>query len=176
MCKFLDDIIKFLKFVQRICVSMEDKQPYKSYLVARYLRALASKNGRPLNMTQVQKLLYIAYGAIWAKYNFAFIDEKPKAWPFGPVFPNTRKSKYVDYGRSENVEDPEFSEIRKDVEINKILEEVANKYSSYSAGTLSGWSHSPGGPWDRIVRESGEKWNTPIPDDYIRDYFSKINI
>lgn len=176
MSKYLELITKIKIFVVERSHKMDKLQPYSSVLAARYLRALACKHGNTLNMTQVQKLLYIAYGSILQKYNFPFIDEHPRAWPFGPVFPKTRNTKHIDYDKQEDLSDHDFSQIKNDCEINEVLEHVVTKYSTVSAGALSSWSHSPGGPWDRVVRETNEKWNTVIPDEYIREYFTKVKV
>lgn len=70
---------------------MNKNKPYDSVLVANYLLALANEKGVILNTTKVQKLLYMAYGLLLAEKNRIITDEQPKAWPYGPVFPKTRK-------------------------------------------------------------------------------------
>ena len=74
-------------------------EEYESKDVAIYLRALAIQmNKPPLNVTQTQKLLYILYAYYMVSvppYNDGngcrIINESPQAWPYGPVFPKTRK-------------------------------------------------------------------------------------
>lgn len=145
---------------------------YDSTLVAEYLLALGYSKKVVLNVTKVQKLLYMAYGYFLSKHNRILLTEPPKAWPYGPVFPRTRK--HVDYSTILNVEDPKFSEIKEDKEVTEFLNILIDKYSKYTASQLSEWSHSEDGPWDLTRKQEGFKWNTPIPNEYIEKYFKTI--
>ena len=44
-----------------------------------------------LNKTQVNKLLFMCYGLYLAFYGEKLFSETPKAWPYGPGFPNVYK-------------------------------------------------------------------------------------
>lgn len=147
---------------------------YDSVTVAKYMLALAYKKGIVLNTTKVQKLLYIVYGHFLAKHNHVLITEEPKAWPYGPVFPRTRK--WVNYDEVIKPEDESLNEIRQDNLVTEVLENVIDKYSKYTATKLSDWSHAKGGPWDRTTKQEGFSWSHPIPNEYIKEYFCKINI
>ena len=48
-----------------------------------------------LNKTQVNKLLFMCYGFYLASTGKKLFLETPKAWPYGPVFPNVYKSYYL---------------------------------------------------------------------------------
>lgn len=154
------------------------KQPlkqYKSELAAMYLMAIAVEKGFNLNTTKVQKLLYMAYGYFLANFDgFILLDESPKAWPYGPVFPKTRTK--VDYSLIYKTTDPIFSEISKDEVVTSVFSSIIERYSSVSASRLSEWSHSEGGAWDKTTKIIGFNWNMQIPTEYIRDYFSTIKI
>ncbi|MDQ3292209.1 MAG: DUF4065 domain-containing protein [Bacteroidota bacterium] len=147
---------------------------YDSVTVANYLLALAYKKGIVLNVTKVQKLLFIAYGYFLAKYNQHLMNEPPRAWPFGPVFPKTRKQ--VNYSKIIEVEDPALKEIASDPVVSDTLNRIIDKYSKFSASQLSDWSHMPGSPWDKTTKEASFTWDYPIPDEYIKEYFSNIEI
>ena len=151
-------------------------QIHDSVIAAKYLLALADKEGmgRKLNVTKVQKMLYIAYGAILAKYNYAFINEQPHAWPYGPVFPRAKDN--VDLGISYKIDDPEFAAIRNDTNVTETLTSVVKDFIDFTAAQLSSWSHSPDGPWDKTRRHQGFKWNEIIPDSYISEYFSHQDV
>ena len=69
---------------------MEDTYKYKSTIVATYIAALANEKRVSVNMTKIQKLLYIAYGIYLAVKDSRLTNEHPQAWPYGPVFPTTR--------------------------------------------------------------------------------------
>lgn len=71
-------------------MDIKDTFIYRSTDIATYIIALANKNRIAINMTKVQKLLYIVYGAFLRIYNERLLNEHPQAWPYGPVFPTTR--------------------------------------------------------------------------------------
>jgi len=147
---------------------------YDSVTVAKYLLALAYRERIVLNVTKVQKLLFIAYGYFLAKKDHVLVDEAPRAWPFGPVFPKTRKR--IDYGKMVDLQDPALKEISQDAEVTEVLSKIIKRYSEFSASQLSDWSHMPGSPWDKTTRQSGFNWDAPIPDDFIKEYFSSFDI
>lgn len=147
---------------------------YDSVLVARFLLALAKKKGIPMNVTKVQKLLYILCGLYLANHNHQILNEAPRAWPYGPVFPQTREE--VDFGTKDDTESPDFKELTADVELTESLNKILDKYGRLSAVRLSDWSHQKDSPWDRVINVDSRKWNSEIPSDYIRGYFSNFNI
>jgi uncharacterized phage-associated protein len=95
------------------------------------------------------------------------IDEKPKFWPYGPVFPRVHKKfkaiKEIKRDKIESISDKEA--------IN-ILEKTVEKWGNIPAGKLSIWSHTKGSPWD-LLRIEGANWNTEIDLDYIKIYFTQ---
>lgn len=147
---------------------------FDSVICAEYLLALAYSKGVVLNVTKVQKLLYLAYGAYLAEHNESFIKEQPKAWPYGPVFPRTRE--HVNFDKIISLDDSKFDEIKKNKEITKLLNKIIDKYSAFTASQLSEWSHEKNGPWDIALKKSGGNWNTPIDDELIKKYFLNIEI
>lgn len=148
---------------------------YESVIAAKYLRALAFQKGRVLNMTQLQKLLYIAYGSYLALSGNILVDEQPKAWPYGPVFPKVRKQIQLNIVPDPN--DKELAIIKEDAQVTSLFSEVIEKYSRFSAKQLSDWSHTTGSPWELTVsRFGGQKWNEPIPNEYIKEYFTRVNV
>ena len=147
---------------------------YNSILVAKYLLALANQKKRNLNVTKVQKLLFIAYGYFLSKLDVKLLDETPKAWPFGPVFPKTQKK--VDYTVVYDVNAPEFDELRQDSIITDILNTIIDSYSKFTASQLSDWSHMEGSPWDRSTKKPGFQWNKEINEEYIKEYFCDITL
>lgn len=153
---------------------MNRNNPYDSVLVANYFLALANEKGVILNTTKVQKLLYMAYGFLLAYKNRIIMDEQPKAWPYGPVFPKTRKK--ANYSKIQKTTDSEFSEIKEDSDLTDCLNKIIDKFSGYTATQLSNWSHDPEGPWQKTVDADSFDWNVPIPANYIEDYFKKFTI
>lgn len=59
----------------------------------------------------------------------------------------------------------------------RIVVDAVNHMHSMSAVYLTEWSHKEGSPWFRTLYEGMEQgkqraWNTEIPDNYIKEYFS----
>jgi uncharacterized phage-associated protein len=146
---------------------------HDSILLARYLVSFAYNKKLPLNVTKLQKLLYIIYGFYLAEHGHLILNESPKIWPFGPVFPRVHQE--VDSTQVFELNDPQFESINTDQKLKAVLEAVVDKYAKFSATQLSNWSHMEGSPWDKTVKASGSKWNTVIPDEYISTYFSGIS-
>lgn len=148
---------------------------YDSVTAAKYLMALAFEKGIVLNVTKVQKMLFIAYGYFLSKYNHVLLTEAPRAWPYGPVFPKTRKE--IDFGKVIRVEDdPDLKEIAQDETVTEAFERIVDKYSKYSATQLSDWSHMEGSPWYKTTQLRDFDWNRSIPNQFIKDYFLEVNV
>lgn len=134
--------------------------------VANAIRSLAKEESVDLNMTKIHKLLYVSYGLFLAKYSKRLTKEFPHIWPFGPVFPRVHSNVSLD---------DEIKPINKDVfseDVLDIIRLVLRTFGKYSASKLSAWSHLPDSPWDKTVKESDGKWNIPMKDSYIKEYFS----
>lgn len=144
---------------------------YDSVTVAKFIIAKANERGYLVNMTKVQKLLYIAYGIFLAVKGERLTDEHPQAWPFGPVFPRTRNKllKADFYGIV--LGNPDLLHISSDMEADSLVNSVFRSFGEWSASQLSEWSHSEGSPWERTVSSEGFKWGDRIPDEYIGSYF-----
>ena len=147
---------------------------YDSKIAAKYMLALAQSEGIILNATQLQKILFIAYGVKLALDGGLLFNEAPKAWPFGPVFP--RVQKHIDSYESYQIESNDLQEIAKDTETTELFIRLVKKYSKYSATQLSNWSHAVGSPWEQTTKQIGFKWNMAIPNILIENYFSKFDV
>ncbi len=149
---------------------------YKSTDIAKCIVARANEKKIVMNMTKLQKLLYAAYGIYLAIKNERLTNEYPKAWPYGPVFPTTRekllKFDFVDYDISSDSDCSE--DVKNDEEIDSLISLVLKTFGNWTAGQLTEWSHEPGSPWDKTVNTDGFKWNNPISDEYIKEYFLTI--
>lgn len=149
-------------------------QTHDSVIVAKYLLSLAYEKRIALNVTKVQKLLFILYGFSLAKFGVAPIDEHPKAWPFGPVFPRTRKK--ADYGNILLPTDPCFTTVKNDKDLVELADYVVSNFSQYTASQLSEWSHMEDSPWHTTTKIPGFDWNAIIDDELIKSYFLKFKL
>lgn len=154
---------------------IEDKYAYNSVIVARYIVAVANDRKIGINMTKLQKLLYIAYGTYLAVKGVRLTNEHPQAWPYGPVFPTTRNKmiKVINWDDI-SVKDEEFKEIHSDRDIASLMNLVFDYFGQYNAATLTEWSHKDGSPWERATKQESFKWGNAIPDEFILDYFKSI--
>lgn len=148
---------------------------YSSVTMARFIVAKANSAGYIINMTKLQKLLFIVYGVALAISNEKIInDECPQAWPYGPVFPRSR-SELMEINLSNidinHVGDPN---IQNDNFANNIVSMVLNAFGKWNASMLVTWTHRDGSPWSSTTKLPNFKWSDIIPDDYIRTYFKSI--
>lgn len=160
-----------------ICNAMINENPkYNSITVAYYIVATANSRKIGINMTKLQKLLYIAYGTYLAVKDRRLTNEHPQAWPYGPVFPMTRNRLLKKNLSLINLDSPEINEIKDDEEMKSLVLLVLEGFGGKNATTLTVWSHQSGSPWDRASSQEGFAWGGKIPDEYIYEYFKSILI
>jgi len=135
-----------------------------------------------LNKTQINKILFYAYGQYLAKTGeLLFTDDSPKAWPYGPVFPIVNKkidTEEVVTGFS----DDKIAAYKSNETAYHIVVNAVKKLHDVSAYKLTQWSHQKGSPWYVTLFGEGDeqpdkevKWNTPISQNLIEEYFKRIN-
>jgi len=141
----------------------------KTLEIAKDIVFLCNKNNYEFNNTKIQKLLYLFVGfcLINGIEEIYGIDEKPKLWPYGPVFPKVHKK----FEGIKEIKRDKIESISNKEAIN-ILEKTVEKWGIIPAGKLSSWSHSEDSPWYLMVKE-GAKWNTEIDLSYIKIYFAR---
>lgn len=147
---------------------------YNSVDVARYIAASANERRITINITKIQKLLYIAYGVFLAVKECRLTNEHPQAWPYGPVFPTTRNKLLKADLYSISKADDGLQELRTDEDMNALMELVFRDFGTWSAAQLTDWSHGDDTPWQRTTSLNNFRWGDQIPDDYIREYFKSI--
>jgi uncharacterized phage-associated protein len=139
----------------------------KSLDIAKDIVYLCNDEKIKFNNTKIQKLLYLFVGFCLINNidEILNIDEKPKLWPYGPVFPNVHKK----YESLKNYLGDKI--ISTDNEkIKNILTETVKKWGHIPAGKLSAWTHIEDSPWD-ILYKKGAKWNTEMDLYLIKMYF-----
>lgn len=158
-------------------LGINDTFRYKSTDVASYLVSLANERHITVNMTKVQKLLYIVYSVFLRVYKERLLNEHPQAWPYGPVFPSTR-NKLLDEDLTmiscEIISPVILDKMRNDNQLNEIIDFVFDNFGKWNAGQLSEWSHSSGSPWHTATKSRGFRWGHVISDNSIFEYFSTI--
>lgn len=152
----------------------KDVYLYRSEVVAAYIAAKLNEQKIFCNITKIQKLLYVAYGACLFIQNARLTNEHPQAWPYGPVFPTTRNKLSKECLDDINIGETRFDDIKKNKTVNQLIDFVFEGFAKSTASQLTVWSHKPFSPWDYTVRTAGFKWGDRIQDSLIKDYFSKI--
>lgn len=144
---------------------------YDSLEVANAIRYAAQERGLRINMTQINKLLYITYGTMLVAKKEQITDEVPSAWPYGPVFPNVhRKLKLYD-----DITSTSYDKFKKENPyLITIIKQVVDTFGDFTAGQLSEWSHQKGSPWDLAVQRTGGEWSSRISNEDIFNYFYTI--
>ncbi len=159
--------------------------PYSSGAVANRLILSSLNDGRPIDPMQAQKLAYIANGRCWSEFETPLINERVKAWRYGPVFP----SLYQELAVFENkpIKRPLFSAHGGDFAISAIpgadmqsldlISRVWNSFGHLSGVQLSRLAHLPGSPWYEVRTAAGikEEMNSDIeiPADLMKAYFKE---
>lgn len=131
-----------------------------------------------LNKTQLNKILFYAYGIYLAETGKPlFDDDQPKAWPYGPVFPKVNrlvKPDIVPEGFSPDI----VSLFQSDPVAMQAIKDAANKLYNKSAFKLTQWSHKEGSPWHQTIYPDDAQcrpWDTIIDNGLIQAYFSIEN-
>lgn len=162
-----------------------------SILFARYImyeldRLKKKDNSYEYNNTKIQKLLYIFYGFYWTSKGLRLLQEQPKLWPFGPVFPKVFT--FIQKEGFKSLTCGEANNLPFDKKDKENFKKILENYGSFKAGVLSEWSHQEGSPWYRtkkdmenvfgkeVYGEAWSGWNTPIKDEYIQDYFKEMSV
>ena len=141
-----------------------------SVVLAKYIAGYANANRFVINMTKLQKLMYIAYGIFLAVTEERLTNEHPQAWPYGPVFPTTRnKLLKLTLEEIQMPDDPTITD-----EVKSCVTLVFKSFGKYNASYLSSWSHQVGSPWDETVTMDNFKWGNVIPDEFIFPYFKSM--
>lgn len=102
---------------------------------AKYIIKKANELKIQINLTKLQKILYICDGNLLA-LGENFINEQAKAWDYGPVYPKVYKW-YQKHGK----EDVTLWTISKEIENNDSVKNVVfqalKKFGNWSAVQLS---------------------------------------
>lgn len=139
--------------------------------VANAIRYAGQLKDLRLNMTQINKLLYIVYGSWLVLHKERLTAEHPAAWPYGPVFPRVHRHVKL-------YEDPtpsSYNELKTiNSDITRLIDIVVNTFGRLPAGKLSEWSHQPDSPWDIAIRQNNAQWNAKLDDEDIFNYFYNV--
>lgn len=144
----------------------------KSVDFAKYILQKANEKNIKLNLTQLQKILYICDGTLLA-FGKNIINEHARAWNYGPVYPKVYK------WYSKNMENPDTN-LPDNVVIfikdkaENIVTQAVDKFGTWTAAQLSAWTHKESSPWAIALNRNNGKMNSIIEKDDMRLYFAGL--
>ena len=139
-----------------------------SVILAKSLRHMAVIEGIDLTQSQIQTILYIAYGVRLATKNERLTSEHPQMWQYGPVFPRAYNRLRKD---STDGTDEYYSLKTDHPNIFKYLENCFRRYAWTKACILSTPHLSEGTPWYQTRKSNPDRWGVRIEDELIRGWF-----
>ena len=139
-----------------------------SVILAKSLRHMAVIEGIDLTQSQIQTILYIAYGVRLATKNERLTSEHPQMWQYGPVFPRA----YNRLRKDSTDGTDEYNSPKTDhPNIFKYLENCFRRYAWTKACILSTPHLSEGTPWYQTSKSNPDRWGVRIEDGLIRGWF-----
>ena len=139
-----------------------------SVILAKSLRHMAVIEGIDLTQSQIQTILYIAYGVRLATKNERLTSEHPQMWQYGPVFPRAYNRLRKD---STDGTDEYYSLKTDHPNIFKYLENCFRRYAWTKACILTTPHLSEGTPWYQTRKSNPDRWGVRIEDELIREWF-----
>ena len=148
--------------------SVASSRELDSVLLAKTLRHMAVIEGIELTQSQIQTILYIAYGVRLATKNERLTLEHPQMWQYGPVFPRAYNRIRKD---AADGTDEYYSLKIAHPNIFKYLENCFRRYAWTKACVLTTPHLSEGTPWSQTRKSNPDRWGVRIEDELIREWF-----
>lgn len=143
---------------------------YDSLTFAKALVHMAQMEDRGLNMSQIQAILYIAYGVWMTGHEDRLFEEHPQAWQYGPVFPRV----YSKLKKGMTDSQVQYLKLKEESpERLSFLERCFRRYARTSACDLAAPHKSKGTPWSQTRKENPESQTARIQDSLVREWFAE---
>lgn len=139
-----------------------------SVLVAKALQWMACTHDVSLNGSQIQTILYNAYGVWLATKGERLLEEHPQVWQYGPVFPRAYKHLKKNAGNGQVEHDMLRTEWPDRFEF---IRRCFQRFAWTSAGVLCAPHTAEGSPWKQTKDQSPDKLGVRIEDELIRQWF-----
>ena len=114
-----------------------------------------AKEDIPLTPMKIQKLVYILYKHYYKQTKIKLFTENFEKWKYGPVLPSLYYE-FKSFGAApvtkfaRNASGAiEIIDLTSNLMINKIFEEIWNKYKKFSAIELSSFTHRENTAWSK---------------------------
>ncbi len=139
-----------------------------SVLVAKALQWMASTHEVSLNISQIQTILYNAYGVYLATKGERLLSEHPQVWQYGPVFPRAYKHLKKNSGNGQ----VEHDMLRNDSpDRYEFIRRCFMRFAWTSAGSLNAPHIAQDSPWKKTKDRNSDKLGVRIEDELIRQWF-----
>ena len=139
-----------------------------SVLVAKALQWMASTHKVSLNISQIQTILYNAYGVYLATKGERLLSEHPQVWQYGPVFPRAYKHLKKNSGNGQ----VEHDMLRNDSpDRYEFIRRCFMRFAWTSAGSLNAPHIAQDSPWKKTKDSNSDKLGVRIEDELIRQWF-----
>ena len=139
-----------------------------SVLVAKALQWMASTHKVSLNISQIQTILYNAYGVYLATKGERLLSEHPQVWQYGPVFPRAYKHLKKNAGNGQ----VEHDMLRNDSpDRYEFIRRCFMRFAWTSAGSLNAPHIAQDSPWKKTKDSNSDKLGVRIEDELIRQWF-----
>ena len=139
-----------------------------SVLVAKALQWMACTHDITLNCSQIQTILYNAYGVWLATKGERLLEEHPQVWQYGPVFPRAYKHLKKNAGNGQ----VEYDMLRTECPDRfEFIRRCFQRFAWTSAGVLCAPHTAEGSPWKQTKDQSPDKLGVRIEDELIRQWF-----
>lgn len=141
---------------------------FDSVVLAKVLKYMAVLEEKELSQSQIQCILYIAYGVRLAQRDVRLMAEHPRMWRYGPVFPRVYKAlqKDTDDGFCE------YDAIRREhPAIFRYMTNCFRRFAWTKACILVSPHIADGSPWADTRKSNPDSWGARIEDSLIREWF-----
>ncbi|MFW9618889.1 MAG: Panacea domain-containing protein [Sulfurospirillum sp.] len=158
---------------------------YSSKAIANEFLDLAKEEDISITPMKLQKLVYIAHGFNLAVFGDALLDEKVRAWKYGPVIDSlyyefksfgnrniTRKATDVEVDDDFDIIVKEPSIPKEDDFTKRLISIVWNKYKDLSGIQLSALTHQDDTPWKKSYIPHVS--NIIIDNNVIKEHYKEL--
>lgn len=125
--------------------------------------------GRKIDKMQLEKLLYLVFGAHFALWNERAFREAAFAWRRGPVFPNVERT-YRD-GPQILTHPLGGDPSRLSPELSDTVDLVLSLFGSWPAKQLEYYVKHGDSPWSEVYGKGSTPENNEIPDEVVARWF-----
>jgi len=160
--------------------------PAWSTRIANEFIRLAVADGRDLNQSQLQKLIYIAHGWRLAFSGEPLTGDRPEAWSFGPVYHRLANA-LAAYGNEPVRDEIPFTEETTSSILNEnyrdrsdldaveldLISLIYQEYGGLKTSQLSNWTRKGGAPWAAVFAD-GAGDSRDISHQLVRSQFVEL--